>query len=116
MVQYILSHVKAIIKQFDADKGAMTLEALDTVLKDERVERTAYYKRRSERLTKGERESLAKPFVRVSTGESVRRSKIMSFLTQDYGQDKAEVLFQHAEERRFASLMKGCYVIPIPSM
>ena len=114
--QHILSYIKPALDQLHADKGVLTAEGLNAVLKAGRKGRTTYYKQRAHGFPEEERQSLARPFSGIPIGESVQLSKIMSSLTQDYSQDKAETLFRRAVERGIIDERSGRYVIPVPSM
>ena len=114
--QHILSYVKPALDQLHADKGVMTAEGLNAVLEAGHARRVAYYKQRAQGFPEEERQSLARPFSDIPIGESVQLSKIMSSLTQDYSQDKAETLFRRAVERGLIDERGGRYVIPVPSM
>ena len=114
--QHILSYVKPALDQLRADKSVMTAEGLNAVLEVGREARSAYYKQRTQGFPEEERQSLAKPFSDIPIGESAQLSKIMSSLTQDYSQDKAETLFRRAVEKGIIDERNGRYVIPIPSM
>ena len=114
--QHILTYVKPALDQLHADKGVLTAEGLNAVLKAGRTGRAAYYKQRAHGFPEEERQSLARPFSDIPIGESVQLSKIMSSLTQDYSQDKAETLFRRAVERGIIDERSGRYVIPVPSM
>ncbi len=114
--QHILSYVKPALDQLHAGKGVMTAEGLNAVLEVGRARRAAYYKQRAQGFPEEERQSLARPFSDIPIGESVQLSKIMSSLTQDYSQDKAETLFRRAVERGIIDERGGRYVIPVPLM
>ncbi len=114
--QHILSYVEPALDQLHADKTVMTAEGLNAVLEAGRAGRTAYYKQRAEGFPEEERQSLARLFSEISVGESVQLREIMSFLIQEYSQDKADALFRRAEEKGIIDQRDGRYVIPIPSM
>ncbi len=114
--QHILSYVKPSLEQLRADRRVMTAEGLNNVLKAGRAGRTAYYKQRARGFPEEERQSLARLFSDLPIGESVQLSTIMSSLTQNYGQKKAEALFRRAVEKGIIDERDGRYVIPVPSM
>lgn len=114
--QHILAYVKPALEQLDAARGAMTEEGLAAVLEAGRARRTMYYEHRAEDFPEEDFQSLTRPFVNITIGESVQRKDIISSLRQDYDQDKAEMLFRMAEEKGIIALKQQRYRIPIPSM
>ena len=114
--QHILSYVKPALNQLRADKRIMTKNGLHSVLEAGRISRLEYYDQRAYGLPEEDRQSLARPFRNLPLGESTTLSEIMSSLTQDYRQSKAEKLFRHALEKGIIAERSGRYSVPIPSM
>ncbi len=114
--QHILSYVDPALEQLEVDNRVMTPEGLNAVLEAGRGFRLAYYERRAHGFAREYRHCLARVFADIPLGESTTYTVILSSLTQEYDETKAEKLFHLGRERGLLEDRKGYYAIPIPSM
>ena len=114
--QHIMVYVDPALKQLAADKGEMTAEGLNSVLEAGRRYRSEYYEGRAYALASKQRRILAKLFADVPLGESITEAAILEPLMQEYGREKARVLFRRALRGGVLHTQAGGYAVPVPSM
>ncbi|MCY4159020.1 MAG: ATP-binding protein [Bacteroidetes bacterium] len=114
--QHITAYAETAVKQIQKDKGKMTPAGLIVVYKLGEEGREAYYKQRAEDISRKERCSLARLMKNVATQDGLDQEDIEAALSQEYGPDKAQDLFNRALDRGILHSQDGIYTIPIPSM
>ena len=114
--QHIMAYVDPALKQLAADKGEMTTEGLNSVLEAGCRRRSEYYEGRARGIMYEYRQSFARVFANVPAGESVTGTAILAPLTQEYGREKARVLFRRALRNGVLHTQAGGFAVPVPSM
>ncbi|MXZ16864.1 MAG: ATP-binding protein [Rhodothermaceae bacterium] len=114
--QHITAYADAAAKQIRKDNGDMTSTGMEAVYRLGMERRDAYYKQRVNGISRKERFSLARLVKNVPIRDGLDKEDIEATLSQEYGPDKAQDLFNRVLERGVLHSQDGVYTIPIPSM
>jgi len=113
---HILSYAAPAAACLRDHQGVMTPDGLEDVLTEGAEGKLEYYKERAYGFSEEVRQSLAKAFIGVPLEGSTTQKKIISYLSKDFGTDRAADIFDKALQKGLLDGKDGRFAIPIPSM
>jgi hypothetical protein len=114
--RHVQSYSKRAADYLEARDRLMTVNGLKAVLKAGRKGRAVYYKQRVDRFRGDQIRCLAMSMAGVPQGKPAEYKDIMSLLVNEYGESKANKLFDRFIEKGILEESGIGYAVPIPSM
>ncbi len=114
--RHVQSYSKRAADYLEARDGIMTVNGLKAVLEAGRRGRAVYYKQRVDRFRGDQIRCLAMSIAGVPHGKPAEYKDIMSLLVNEYGESKANKLFDRFIEKGLLEESGIGYAVPIPSM
>ncbi|MXW13411.1 MAG: ATP-binding protein [Rhodothermaceae bacterium] len=114
--QHITAYADAAVNQIRNDHGAMTPEGLEVVYQLGMERREAYYRQRVDDFSGDEVIRLARLIADVGSGKPFNEGLVVEPLSEKYGLDEANKLFQKFLKKGVISADGFLYSVPVPSM